>query len=190
MTPTDAFKATSRHVEESEPAPAQRHPSAEVGQVELRPTNPDDYDFVFGVHCAAMKPSVERIYGWDEDWQARYFRERFDPARRQIIRHDGTDIGYISIEEQEASLFLSSIAILPHYQGRGIGTALIRSLQQQARRKGVPVTLRVLKANPARTLYERLGFRVTGETETHYQMRWSSIPNQKEESCPNRTNGR
>jgi ribosomal protein S18 acetylase RimI-like enzyme len=190
MTPTNAFKANARHAEESERTPAQRHPSAEVGQVQLRPTNPDDYDFVFSVHCAAMKPSVEQVYGWDEDWQARYFRERFDPARRQIIRYDGTDVGYISIEEQEASLFLSTIAILPLYQGRGIGTALIRGLQKQARSRRIPVTLQVLKANPARTLYEQLGFRVIGETETHYQMRWSSIPDQKEEPCPNRIDGR
>jgi ribosomal protein S18 acetylase RimI-like enzyme len=32
------------------------------------------------------------------------------------------------------------------------------------------VTLQVLKVNPARRLYERLGFRVTGETPTHFLM--------------------
>jgi ribosomal protein S18 acetylase RimI-like enzyme len=142
--------------------------------VELRPTNPDDYDFVFSVHCAAMRSSVEQIYGWDADWQARYFREHFDPARRQIIRYCGNDVGYISVEEQKTSLFLNSIAILPSYQGRGIGTTLIRRLQHKARTKGVPVTLQVLKVNPARALYERLGFKVTGETDTHYRMIWSS----------------
>ena len=30
----------------------------------------------------------------------------------------------------------------------------------------------VLKVNPARRLYERLGFAIVGETETHYLMRW------------------
>ena len=30
------------------------------------------------------------------------------------------------------------------------------------------ITLRVLKVNPARGLYERLGFSVIRETETHY----------------------
>jgi ribosomal protein S18 acetylase RimI-like enzyme len=147
-----------------------------MGSVELRPANPDDYNFVFRVHCAAMRPSVEQIYGWDEDWQARYFLEHFHPAERQIIRYCGTDVGYISIEEQETSFFLTSIAILPAHQGRGIGTILIRKLQQKARTKGVPVTLQVLKGNPARALYERLGFKVTGETDTHYLMRWSITP--------------
>ena len=34
----------------------------------------------------------------------------------------------------------------------------------------MPVELQVLKVNPARRLYGRLGFQVTGETETHYLM--------------------
>jgi ribosomal protein S18 acetylase RimI-like enzyme len=154
--------------------------------IELRQATPDDYDFVFSVHCAAMRTSVEQTYGWDEDWQIRYFREHFDPAERQIIRYCGTDVGYISIEEQKTHFFLNSIAILPAYQGRGIGTTLIRRLQQRARKEGVPVTLQVFKVNPARALYERLGFKVTGETDTHCRMKWSSVSNEREEPCRNR----
>ena len=35
--------------------------------------------------------------------------------------------------------------------------------------------LQVFKSNPAKYLYERLGFTVYGETETHYQMEISNI---------------
>jgi ribosomal protein S18 acetylase RimI-like enzyme len=41
----------------------------------------------------------------------------------------------------------------------------------EARRSGKPVALQVLKVNPARRLYERLGFSVTGENETLYFMK-------------------
>ncbi len=41
----------------------------------------------------------------------------------------------------------------------------------QARAEGVPVALQVLKVNPARHLYERLGFSVVGETAMHCLMR-------------------
>ncbi len=34
----------------------------------------------------------------------------------------------------------------------------------------LPVRLQVIKGNPARNLYERLGFTVTGETDTHLLM--------------------
>ena len=145
-----------------------------MARIELRSATADDYDFAFHVHGTAMRPSVEPIYGWDEEFQARYFRLHFDPATRDIIRYDGTDVGVLSVEERDESLFLAMIAILPQYQHRGIGTTLIRRLQQEARERGVPLTLRVLTSNRARELYERLGFLLTGETETHYQMRWSA----------------
>ena len=132
----------------------------------LRPATSDDSDFVFAVQCAAMRPWVEPIYGWDEDWQSRHFREHFDPDERHIIRYAGIDVGSISTEVQRAAFSLKTIGILPAYQGRGIGIALIRRLQQNARQEGLPVTLQVLRGNPARSLYERLG-----ETDTHYQMR-------------------
>lgn len=121
-----------------------------------------------------MRPSVEEIYGWDEAWQEHYFQEHFDLAKRQIIRYGGVDVGVFSVEEQEDSLFLALIALLPQYQCRGIGTTLIRRLQRRAKEDGVPVTLQVLRVNRARALYERLGFVLTGETETHYRMRWSA----------------
>jgi len=156
--------------------------------IDLRPARPDDCDFVFSVHCAAMRPSVEPIYGWDEDWQSCYFREHFDPDKRQIIRYGGADAGYISVEEQKSCLLLHTIGILPEYQGRGIGTTLIRRLQRRAKLRAVPVMLQVLKGNPARRLYERLGFKVLHATDTHFQLKWTARPSQREEPCPHTPN--
>jgi ribosomal protein S18 acetylase RimI-like enzyme len=42
---------------------------------------------------------------------------------------------------------------------------------QQAQQKQHPVTLQVLKVNPARRFYERLGFVVEGEDDAHFKMR-------------------
>jgi ribosomal protein S18 acetylase RimI-like enzyme len=161
-----------------------------MGSIELRPAGSEDYDFIFNVHCAAMHASVERVFGWDQDWQARYFREQFDTVARQIIRHDGAEIGSISVEEKSTGFVLNSIAILPEYQGFGIGTSLIRRLQQRASTRGLPVTLQVLRGNPALRLYERMGFQVIGETDTHYRMKWHDRFEQGEELCPHTTDGR
>lgn len=144
-----------------------------MATVDLRAATPDDYGFAFRVHCAAMRPSVEPTFGWDEDCQARYFQLHFDPRARQIIRFEGVDVGLLSVEERDDALFLGSIEILPRYQGRGIGTTLIRQLQRRAEESGLPLRLQVLKTNRARELYERLGFIVTGETETHHHMTWA-----------------
>lgn len=47
---------------------------------------------------------------------------------------------------------------------------MIQVLLQEAFDQYLPVRLRVLKVNPARRLYERLGFKVVEEADTHYLM--------------------
>jgi GNAT superfamily N-acetyltransferase len=139
-------------------------------QVSLRPATQDDYDFLWWLHCATMKLYVEKTWGWDEQWQAQHFRHRFDPATREIIESDGVPIGCFSVERREDCIFIAVMEIAPHYQNRGIGTRLIRALCDEADARGIPVELQVLKVNPARRLYERLGFAVIGEMESHYHL--------------------
>ena len=111
-------------------------------------------------------------WGWDDTVQANFFRQKFDPAKRQVILLDGKPAGVLSVEEQADETFLALIEILPEYQGQGLGTAVIQHVITAALQHGRPVTLRVLKTNhPARRLYERLGFIITEETSTHYYMR-------------------
>ncbi len=136
----------------------------------LRQATEADYDFLFRLHKATMKDYVAQTWGWDEGVQAAFFRDRFDPARSQIVLVADREVGVLSLERQPAALLLANLRILPEYQGHGLGTAIIRTILEQARHEGIPVTLQVLKVNPARHLYERLGFVVTGETVTHYLM--------------------
>ncbi|MFW5942674.1 MAG: GNAT family N-acetyltransferase, partial [Chloroflexota bacterium] len=107
-------------------------------------------------------------------FQEAYFRERWDPAARQIVVSEGEDVGVLALEERDGDLFLSLIEIAPSHQGRGLGTAIIRDLQQRAREEGRALGLHVLKANPAaRRLYRRLGFDIVEEREERFVMRWT-----------------
>jgi ribosomal protein S18 acetylase RimI-like enzyme len=65
-------------------------------------------------------------------------------------------------------MVLVVVEVLPEWQGQGIGTRVVSRVVQEA--GGVPVSLHVLKGNPARALYERLGFVIDGETATHVTM--------------------
>jgi ribosomal protein S18 acetylase RimI-like enzyme len=142
-----------------------------VTDFSLRPANPDDLEVLYAIHRAAMKKYVERTWGWDEDWQARYFREQFDAATRQVICCAGVVAGFLDVRDASDSVYLVNIEFAPEFQGRGIGTRLICELLARAAARSVPVKLQVLKANPsAQALYARLGFRATDETETHVRM--------------------
>jgi ribosomal protein S18 acetylase RimI-like enzyme len=67
-------------------------------------------------------------------------------------------------------------AVLTEHRGRGIGTAALRMLLGEAARAGKPVRLHVERTNPARHLYERLGFRWIADEGIHWLMEWAPGP--------------
>ena len=136
----------------------------------LRQATEADFAFLYHLHRATMKDYVAQTWGWDEAVQAAMFKDRFDPGRSYIVVVGGRDVGFLSMERRIDTLFLANLQILPEEQGQGLGTAIIKAILAQAYDEGISVSLQVLKVNPARHLYERLGFVVSGETATHYLM--------------------
>lgn len=144
--------------------------------ISLRPASDKDAEMLWDLHRVTLKPYVEQIWGWDENFQRRYFSEHFTTTNSKIIRCDGINAGVLTVEENQLGFILSNIELYPQYQGLGIGTQLINDVIDKAGQRGLSVSLRVLKINPARQLYLRLGFSVIGETETHYWMRKEGQP--------------
>ncbi len=137
-----------------------------------RPAVPEDELFLYQLHRATMRAYVEETWGaWDEKWQRAYFHQHFGPRDLQVVQLDGRDIGVLCVQERTEELFLVVLQILPAYQRRGIGSAVVGAIIARATHIGKPVALKVLKSDRgARSLYQRLGFGVTGETHTHYVM--------------------
>jgi GNAT superfamily N-acetyltransferase len=69
------------------------------------------------------------------------------------------------------AFFWDQIYVAPSMQRKGIGSGVIQTVLQLGRKKSKPVTLGVMKINPARALYERLGFRITHADEYKVYMR-------------------
>lgn len=64
--------------------------------------------------------------------------------------------GFGNVDQDTPEL---AIAVEPAYRGQGIGTRLLEELHQGLRQRGVQqISLSVQKSNPARNLYERLGY--------------------------------
>ncbi len=66
------------------------------------------------------------------------------------------------------------ISLLQSWRGRGVGTALLRQVQIQTRRSGLPMTWLHVEAHnvAAARLYERLGFKIVERGPTHWRMEW------------------
>jgi ribosomal protein S18 acetylase RimI-like enzyme len=145
-------------------------PTLNPAMLQLRPATPDDREFLWRLHRETMRVYVDRTWGWDHGWQRAHFDENFDAAPLRIVEHGTRMIGCIAVQRSDDEIFLASIEIAPEFQNQGIGTRLIGDVLDEADRLRLAVRLRVLRVNPARGLYERLGFQSTAETPTHFVM--------------------
>lgn len=156
--------------------------SKEAG-ISLREAAATDDDFLFALYSSTRRDEMA-AWGMPEAQQEmflrlqyraqqqRYLAER-DRSRHDIILRGGVPVGRMIVMRSADEMRLADIALLPDGRGDGIGSALIRELQAEAARCGLPLRLHVARDNAkAARLYERLGFAVCGDTGSHFKMEW------------------
>jgi ribosomal protein S18 acetylase RimI-like enzyme len=94
--------------------------------------------------------------------QYRFQQSAYDamhPNREHILLcRDDQPLGQLQLAVDQAELLLVDIAVLPGFQGQGIGASVLQQLQRQAAEHQQTLRLSVRRNNPARRLYTRLGF--------------------------------
>ena len=133
----------------------------------------DDFDFLFELKKENFKWYVDKIWGWNDDDQKQRLKQDLEEhlAHKRIILIDNKEVGvYVVHTTENGDLFINEISILKEYQNKGIGRKILEEQLKENRQKGIRTILQVFKDNPAKSLYKKLGFKVYGETETHYQM--------------------
>jgi len=139
----------------------------------LRLASEAEAEFVYDVQRVTLAdylPYVQERMGLSDERLHDALRDNVRRGQDQIVSLHGTDIGVLSVERRDDGYFVDKVLILPDYQRWGLGTHLMRAVLDEAFGQGLPVSLHVLKVNPARRLYERLGFTLAGETWTAYVM--------------------
>lgn len=147
----------------------------DAGPVELRyrPYRDEDFEFVYQVGKAALGPYVVELFGpWDDDEHRQQLARRVQTGHYRIVVADGQEVGLTSHEWHPTHLHLRQLFLLPRVHNRGLGARIVQDFQAEARDRGLPIHLRVLANNPARRLYQRLGFVVTETTPERYHMEW------------------
>ncbi len=88
-----------------------------------------------------------------------------------ILEIDGRAVGHAVVDRHASGLELVDLAVLGSERQRGIGTAYLRQLTDEADVSHRAVTLQVWFANTtARRLYERFGFSATESGTGHLQL--------------------
>jgi GNAT superfamily N-acetyltransferase len=132
-----------------------------------------DGEYLYRLTEQTMRAYAEATWG---AWNEQAVREFTDRAARdgsfQLIRRHGVTVGAVRIERFPGHVVLDQLSVATPYQRQGIGTQIVRGLMSEARDANKPLRLRVLRVNPAKRLYERLGFVVTETTNERYYMEY------------------
>jgi ribosomal protein S18 acetylase RimI-like enzyme len=140
----------------------------------LRPLDLEELDWLFELHEATYRQLAEAVWGpWDSNWQRSSHAALVEENEIQVVEWDGLRVGALYTHRNEDhSLEVELLEIQPSSQGRGAATAVMDELARMADHDAYEIALRVLKVNDgAQRLYERLGYILKSETETHWLMR-------------------
>jgi len=122
----------------------------------LRPATANDLEDLVELRAVAMRPDLERLGRYDDHRVRQRLRDAYTPEHTRIIEVDGEFAGSISMRPAEDRQWLEHFYLAPRHQGRGVGSAVLRSVLDEA--GDTTVALNVLQGSPARKLYERHGF--------------------------------
>jgi GNAT superfamily N-acetyltransferase len=124
----------------------------------LRPAEPSDVEEIAELRAKVMRPDLERLGRYDEHRVRQRLRDSFSSQHTSVIVADGTFAGCVTVRPADDGRWLEHFYLAPNLQGRGLGSAVLRTLLEQIDAEAVPVRLNVLQGSPAQRLYERHGF--------------------------------
>jgi ribosomal protein S18 acetylase RimI-like enzyme len=138
--------------------------------IAFRPAHTRDFDYCASLYFAGMETTI-RDLKLDRIAQAAGLRQQWDVTQVRIITFGDDDIGWLQSATRGDDFFLAQLFVDGGFQGRGIGTEVMRRLIAEAAQTGRGMTLSVVKSNPALRLYQRLGFHITDEDDRKFHMR-------------------
>jgi len=152
------------------------------GELTLRSAVADDDAFQYALYASTRAEELA-LTGWSDAQkeeftrmqfaaQTSHYRIHYPDAVWNIILHDGVRAGRLIVDRREGEIGIIDISLVPEFRGRGIGTRMLRNLFGRAWEERRIVSIHVEKFNPARRLYDRLGFRLVEDKGVYLLLHW------------------
>jgi len=137
----------------------------------FEPAQLADLEQLVAIRLEAMRESLSRIGRFDPGRARERLVAGFEPAATRHILFGGERVGFVVVKQQSDGLLLDHLYLRPGAQGRGLGSAVLKTVIADAAARGKVLFVGALRDSEANRFYLRHGFQKTGESEwdVYYQ---------------------
>ena len=149
----------------------------------LRPETDADLPFLQTLYASSREREMAFLPNWtdaqkreflDQQFtaQRQYYREHYPDARYDVIERHRQAVGRLYVANLRREIVLMDITLMPAERNAGVGTRLCQDLLAAAVEQEKIVSLHVEDENPARRLYDLLGFVEIAAVTFYKLMHW------------------
>ena len=125
--------------------------------IQFKAYQESDKGYLWDTYIQAMKPLIELIWGWENNWQQNDFDSKLAKYQTLLLKKANRKIGYVQLENNFEELFINMFIIQPSWQSKGIGKSVLNELMITYPNK--KIRLKCFKVNQsAYNFYLREGF--------------------------------
>ena len=121
-----------------------------------------------------MPPAKEAFLRMQFAAQDTYYHSAFPDASYDLVVNGDEVLGRLYVDRSKNPWLVIDIALFPQHRGKGIGTRLLSDVLAEASGAARAVQMHVERFNPAKHLYDRLGFRQVADQGVYLLLEWEA----------------
>ncbi|MBK8816391.1 MAG: GNAT family N-acetyltransferase [Methylococcaceae bacterium] len=156
-----------------------------MSTLSFKPITEADLGFLSAVY-ASTRAEEMALVDWDDEQKISFLKGQFSAQHQHYQQHytnteyliilsNDMQIGRFYIARWPAEIRIVDLALLPEFRNLGFGSKILKDVLAEATEVVKSVTIHVERFNPARNLYQRLGFVKKGEHGI-YDLMERSVP--------------
>ncbi|WP_417783501.1 GNAT family N-acetyltransferase [Terasakiella pusilla] len=149
----------------------------------VRAVTRGDFDFLMNLYVASRWQEVAPLIDWTDAQKISFLESQFGMQHMNylkshpkgdfmIIERENQPLARLYLDYKETEIQLCEVMVAPVAQRRGLGSWLIRAVQEEGYRLNKTIRLHVETQNRAYTLYKGLGFQEISATDMYITMVW------------------
>lgn len=155
-------------------------PSRWISNTRLRPHTDADIPFMKALYRGTreaelrlmpLTPAQTEVF-IEQQFQSQlaHYTGNYGNDHLDIVEVDGQPVGRLFVDYRNHEIRIIDITLAPAFRGQRLGEFLLSHIITESRNRMLPITIHVEHNNPARRLYERMGFQLKDKGSLIYLM--------------------